>query len=331
MNGSRIIAGIAVAILGLWFLVSVFLPDAPEAGPARSFTSSRQCQECHPEPYAEWEASQHAIAWTNPQVRFLSNDFAIKDCIACHAPRPVFVVGVAERVLPRENRRREGVDCITCHQLPDGGMAGTISDPRAACQPTERIELTRPEFCAGCHNQHKTVDQWRDSEWPARGKDCLSCHMPHRNGDPNAGRDHRFLAGHDLPTLVSAVELRGRRKGEGEGWVVELENNGAGHAFPTDQRSRAADLFWRPLPADGAAPESWRHLHRIRDPYRTETDIPSTLLHSGETRSFTIPDAPAGGAIEVALFYKGSPYWDDPQGPDPDREATLLHRIILRP
>lgn len=329
MNAARIVGGLVVVLLGGWFLVSVFRPEAAEAGPARTFTSSRQCQECHPEPYAEWESSQHAMAWINPEVRRTSNDFAVKDCIACHAPRPVFVIGVGERVLPREDRRREGVDCITCHQLPDGSMAGTMSDPRAACRPTERIELTRPEYCAGCHNQHKTVDQWRESEWPDRGEDCLSCHMPYRNDDPNAGRDHRYLAGHHLPTLKSAVELRGRR--EGDGWIVEIENVGAGHAFPTDQRSRASDIFWRPVPADGAEAGAWRHIHRIRDPYRTDIDIPSTLLHAHETRSFTIDDPEAKGSIEAAVYYMRQPVWENPDAPDPDREAILLHRILLEP
>ena len=159
-------------------------------------------------------------------------------------------------------------------------MAGTISDPRAACRPSERVELTRPVFCAGCHNQHKTVDQWRESEWPERGEDCLSCHMPFREDDPNRGRDHTFLGGNDLSMLQRSVELGGVR--EGDLWVVELENVGAGHAFPTDERSRAADLFWRPLlepQSESEAPSNpWRFLHRIRSPYRTEVDVDAVGL-----------------------------------------------------
>ena len=91
-------------------------------------------------------------------------------------------------------------------------------------------------------------------------------------------------------------------------------------------------MFWRPLPesaSDDAGP--WRHLHRIRDPYRTETDIPSTLLHAHETRSLTLDDPDARGAIEAALFYKRDPYWKVLDTPDPEAEAILVHRIELRP
>ncbi len=329
MNATRIIAGGVVLALGVWFLVAVFAPEGATEAANVTFTSSRQCQECHPKAYSEWDGSQHWMSWNNPATRFLSNDFSNKDCIDCHSPRPVFVTGIGERVLPRETRRNEGVDCLACHQLADGGMAGTLSDPRAACRPTERIELTRPDFCSGCHNQHKTVDQWRASKWPAEEKDCLSCHMPYRNGDPNQGRDHTFPGAHDLSMLKRAVVMRAGREA-GTAWV-EVENVGAGHAFPTDERSRSADLFWRPSAPEGAEPEPWRHLHRIRDPYRTETDIPSTLLHAGELRRLTIDDPDAKGAIDVALFYKLTPYWENLNAPDPDREAILVHRSRVEP
>ncbi|MEM7306997.1 MAG: multiheme c-type cytochrome [Planctomycetota bacterium] len=322
------------ALLGVLGLAAALLGGcagrAAEPAPPRSFTSSRQCRACHEEVYAEWEASQHAAAWTNPEVRFLSNDFANQDCVDCHAPRPVFTTGVGRRVLPREARRVEGVDCIACHQLPaseGGGMAATADAPSAPCRPTATPDLTRAEHCGGCHNQHKTVDQWRGSAWPERGEDCLSCHMPFRDGDPSKGRDHRFLGSHHQATLNAAVELRGRF--EGGRYHVELENVGAGHAFPTDERSRAADLFWRLSGSTGR--ESWRHLYRIRDPYRHETHLPSTLLHADATLTLEVESVPEGASIEVVLFYKRSPYWEDPALPDPEREAIRMHAVTISP
>ena len=85
------------AAAALW---AVFTPSAPEAAPV-AFESSAQCRDCHAEVYREWEGSWHAKAWTDPDVRTLSNDFANTDCIDCHAPRPVFETGVGQRVLPR--------------------------------------------------------------------------------------------------------------------------------------------------------------------------------------------------------------------------------------
>jgi len=320
---------VTLALLG-WFLFALAGSGPKAAADPRAFSSSQQCRECHAQVFAEWEGSQHAKTWGNPAVRMLSNDFANQDCIDCHAPRPVFVTGIGNRVLPREERRVEGVDCISCHQLPDslgGGMAATFDDKSPACRPTVQRDLSSPELCAACHNQHKTVDQWKESDWPAKGQDCLACHMKYRNDDPNQGRDHRFLGGYHTPMLKEAVELRGRF--EGGAYKVELENVRAGHSFPTDERSRAADLFWRVTGTTGAA--AWHHLYRFRDPYRFETDVQSTLLLAGKTQALEVPDVPPGSAIEVALFYKRSPYWLDPEHPDPDAEALLLHQIEIRP
>jgi hypothetical protein len=302
----------------------VFRPPAAPA-PARSFASSKQCAECHAEAYAEWESSWHALAWEDPEVRLLSNDFANTDCIDCHAPRPVFETGVGKRVLPRASRRAEGVDCISCHALPEsegGGVAGTIDAPGAACRPVARVELTRVELCASCHDQHGTVKQWRASRYAEQGIGCIDCHMPHRGGDPARGRVHTMHGGHDIELVKSAVALRARRVAGGV--AVEVENVAAGHSFPTDERSRAADVFWRPL-SDPAAP--WRHLHRFRDPYRHEVGLASTLLPAHATQALSIADADASGPIEVALFYKTKPYWSDPERPDPEREASLLHSV----
>lgn len=332
MNRARLLLGLVCLGLGAWFLVAVFLGGEPAPATLTSFTSSAQCAECHADVYAEWQDSQHSISWTNPRVQALSNEFANQDCIDCHAPRPVFVTGIGERVLPRTARRPEGVDCISCHLLPDGHVAGTKTIPSAACSPVATLDLSRPDFCAGCHNQHKTVDQWRESDWPDKGQDCFDCHMAFRDDDPNLGRSHVFPGGNDRAMLERAVELRARR--DGSAIRVELENVGAGHAFPTDERSRRADLFWRPesapdRTADGKT--TWRHLYRIRDPYRTETDMPSTLVHAGETLRVSIDEAPAEPVV-VALFYMREPYFPDPELPDPEaKQAVLVHRVVVAP
>lgn len=303
------------------------------------FTSSAQCQTCHAEVYAEWSVSWHAQAWTDPEVRLLSNDFRNSDCIDCHAPRPVFETGVGQRVLPRSARQAEGVDCIACHFLPQTApqarsgalVAGTRDEPSAPCRPTAVRSLGSPEYCGVCHDQHKTVQQWKDSKWAADGIGCIDCHMPFRGGDAAKGRDHTMHGGHDIELVRKAVALRGRR--EGTGWIVEIENVGAGHHFPTDERSRAADVFWRPMSAAAASenPGTWRHLYRFRSPYRHEVDLADTLLAAHATKSLSVEAPDGSGAIEVALFYKLTPYWQDPAKPDPEVEAKLVQRIELKP
>ena len=343
----RIVLGILTLVLAGWFLAALF--DTPEStasaqGPSE-WISSQQCAECHQQVYDEWAASPHANSWNNEDVRAQSDNFANKACIDCHAPRPVFETGLGERVQPRSARRSEGVDCLTCHLLPDGGMAGTITNPRAACQPVTRRELQRVSLCAGCHDQHKTVQQWKATPHAEHREGCMECHMPYRTpGVPESGRVHRMPGGHYIDFVRTAVELSGERGADGVP-TVTLKNT-SGHAYPTDERSRASDVWWRTAPhAEGtegasAKPGPWQHLHRIRDPYRHETGIESTLLHFGEERILTVEAPAAKNRIEVVLVYKRTPYYRDPstgiamhleQVTDPFEDAELVHRVTIEP
>jgi hypothetical protein len=341
----RFIAGMIVLALAGWLSFAATAPDKGDQLPAGDivWTTSAQCAECHQEVYDEWKDSWHAKSWIDEDVRVQSNDFANKDCIDCHAPQPVFITKIGNRVLPRSSRRAEGVDCLSCHLRPDGSMAATVTLPGAPCKPVATIELQRVDFCATCHDQHKTVTQWRASEWVDKDQDCIHCHMPFRDGDPTRGRLHGMAGGHDIDLVKTAVELRGRRLDDGR-VEVQLENVGAGHSFPTDERSRAADIFWRPA-AGAHVQGGWRHLYRIRDPYRMETDIVSTLLHARPHKDSLLtehidvgPDT--AGAVEVALFYKLTPYYRDAATgnarhtetvDDPESDAELVHLITVEP
>ena len=104
-------------------------PRCPSSAPSRS---SAQCAECHAGVYGEWQASWHAQAWTDPEVRQLSNDFANTDCIDCHAPRPVFETGLGEprpaaQHAPRRGRR--------LHRLPPLARRAHRGHGRRAQEP----------------------------------------------------------------------------------------------------------------------------------------------------------------------------------------------------
>ena len=60
-------------------------------------------------------------------------------------------------------------------------------------------------------------------------------------------------------------------------------------------------------------------------------DIEDNLLLVHETRRIPLEDAGARGAVQVALFYKLTPYYEDPEKPDPEREARLVHQVELAP
>ncbi|MDA1266067.1 MAG: multiheme c-type cytochrome [Planctomycetota bacterium] len=316
----RVLIGLVALGGALWLGGALLEPSAPPAQ-QRRWTSSQDCQECHAEVYAEWEDSWHAKAYIDPDVREQSKEFSNTDCIDCHAPKPVFVTGVGKRVLPRADRRHEGVDCLSCHLLPNGDIAGTITSPSAPCRPVATVDLQRVDYCGVCHNQHKTVDQWRATHYAEEGTGCVECHMPHRDGDVNKGRYHQMAGGHDLGLIQGAISLRARRVA---GAVkIEVENHSVGHAYPTDERSRASDVWWRPVDS-----EDWHHLYRIRDPYRYESDIPRTLLDAGETKVLVLDDPAASQAIEVMLVYKLSPYYRRPDTGEPISTSEVVDPLI---
>ncbi|MEZ6004474.1 MAG: cytochrome c3 family protein [Planctomycetota bacterium] len=323
----RLILGLIVLALAGFVLMRVMAPpETPTAQPTGGFVQAAQCQTCHAQVFAEWEQSWHSQSWIDPDVRVLSNDFANEDCIDCHAPQDMFLNGAGQRALPRSDRRDDGVDCLTCHRLPQtlgGGMAGTIDNPAAACQPQTRTELGRVEFCGSCHNQHNTVDQWRASRFAVQGpdfKDCRDCHMPER--PDGSGRNHTMHGGHDMELIRSALRLDAQRLASGE-IQVSVENFGVGHSFPTDERSRASDLFWREVPTDPETAGGWHHLYRFRSPYRSEVDIEPTLLEAGTTYTANLPAQAGRGAVQVALFYKLTPYFRDPATGEPVEYQTV--------
>ncbi len=306
-----------MAALGGAIILLVLAP--PPSANATPPESSQACLKCHPGVAEEWATSHHALAYENPEVRKLSQDFRNEECLACHAPRPVLGFAPGQRVLARQADRAMGVDCLSCHSRPEGGVATSSIRPdrTAACRPVHDPRLASVDTCGSCHNQHGTVDQWRASSPALRGKNCLGCHMPPvwREGG-RQGRDHRFLAGHHLETLQQAVELRAGILDDDE-WWVEIVNHGCAHNFPTDERSRAADVQVRWMDADGEW-MAWEHLHRFRDPYRDELDLTNTQLPSGETWSHRGKRLREGRG-EVRLLYRFQPFL-------PDEEALEIAR-----
>lgn len=123
---------VAATILGGFFGGLAFLskgPVTPENRSTQRWESARQCQQCHAELFDEWQNSHHGIAFTNPEVRALSDDFRKEECMDCHLPRPLAVTGFGKRTLPRRTHFDEGVSCISCHLGADGGILGRNDRP----------------------------------------------------------------------------------------------------------------------------------------------------------------------------------------------------------
>ncbi len=286
-------------------------------GASPRFHSSAQCAECHRDVWNEWYGSHHQIAYRNPEVRALSDDFRNKECQACHLPRPVAVTGYAKRTLHRTTLPDEGVSCLTCHLGKSGEILGRNTVLDAPCQPIASPAMTSVSMCESCHNQHGTTDQWRATPFAENGTDCNACHMPQLERPRGTlGRSHVFAGSHDVGVLRSAVRFDARVE-EGR-LVVEVENVGAGHHFPTEERSRAADVEVR----FGDSGE-WQRMHRFRLPYRNEP-LPDTTLAFGavEHAHSDIPERAASAVVR--LSYRLTPFVGDG---DP-RSAVLFERFV---
>jgi hypothetical protein len=319
----RIIASIALIGLAIWGFMLVSgeqqetpkvvdssLPDIPEnsVGGKLTLKASAECAECHAEIYKEWKGSQHEFAWLNPEPRRkeLSNNFRNKDCIPCHAPRPLLEVGFGDRALERETRREEGVNCFTCHRFNDVVVGPNDMGAGAAlapCKPVKWAPVSRVMLCTPCHDQHKVEQDWLGSRFADKEggeyQDCNDCHMPVLDGPGTIGgarpthRGHGFKGGHDPAILKTAGIVRAKRFDSSEeisqvvaeltsrkwqakaqvsldrGILIEVKNTGTGHNFPSDERHRAVDLYARFVPEKGKPTEEVR-LVRFRNPYRHE-------------------------------------------------------------
>ncbi len=325
---------ILTAVLGTFGGVIAFLSSGGTGAgqgtqQARRWESSQQCRDCHQDVYEEWHGSHHQIAFTNPEVRALSDDFRKEECMDCHLPRPLAVTGFGKRTLPRRTHFDEGVSCITCHLAADGGILARNDRPDVPCAPKASPDFFAVEACASCHNQHWTTDQWRASHYPAQGTDCSTCHMPavervRKDGSKSQGSGHVFPGAHDAAMLRKAAEFAASR--DGNDIVLTVTNVGAGHNLPTEERHRAVDIVYRIVAAEGPGP--WQRAWRFRQPYRDEAEpinpgnatAENTQLPAGQSKAIRVPIPAGATAVEARLWYRLTPFCDDA-----DPRSTLLY------
>jgi hypothetical protein len=301
------------------------------------------CQGCHPEIYAQWESSQHHHAYLNPDVRELSADHSNTNCIPCHAPRPIFELGLAAMPRSRSTHREQGVSCLSCHLIPgsasDDGqarLAGSRDIAAGTCglEVVKTPSLSTYRSCEPCHNQHETTNQWKSTPYAQEGasqdgvsfQSCADCHMTRREfaisttSKSRVAWDHTMPGSHDPKYIATALDFEAVLK-DGA-LAIAIKNARAGHHFPTEERSRSADVFVQWQDASGQPLSEPERLHRFRDPYRGEQGMVRTLLPHGETWSTTISAAtwPAGAKrARVWLDYLRKPY-----DPIPDTHRYLL-------
>ena len=310
---------ILLAVAGsYWWLSRPVVPPTPQAKPdgpplagrPLKLASSADCRPCHVEVYEEWKGSHHGLAYVNPEVQSLTKNFRDRDCLPCHAPQPVFETGLENRVLERQVRLEEGVDCFACHRHHDAILGGAHVDPasQADCNPRPYPLVGDVGLCAPCHDQHKVVKDWRQTEFAVPGsgfKDCTSCHFPPApraaaNGRPAyVGKSHACPGAHDAAYLKTAASFRAAFAPDGA-LEFEVKNDGTGHNFPADERHRSVELVLATETEDGASAVTT--VDWYRNPYRDEFHLKKNPLPlPGSTREYPLALGQAGNAdVRVA-------------------------------
>jgi hypothetical protein len=328
MKKTRVVATMLVLLLTAGAIAVIASPGGskekarPPAKPALP-----ECASCHSEIAREAAEGWHSKAYTDPEVLDLTDNFRDESCISCHAPMPIFATGIGERVHSRNERRETGVDCISCHLDGEGRVVGTRGLAHADCQPVVDERLKTASFCAGCHNQHWTVDEFMESRW-SETHTCNSCHMPRvdrpiADGGPvrQGVATHVFPGSHDLDTLRAAASLEALVE-EGE-LVVRVTNVGAGHKIPTDSRHKSYNVLVTIRDAGGNLLVDGKEIAEYRLYYREENK-PSTQILPEETREhrLALPEE-RSGRISVQLIYCSKPPAKH------DGSYTVVHTLEL--
>jgi hypothetical protein len=84
--------------------------------------------------------------------------------------------------------QKEGITCAVCH-VRNGTVIGPFGNTNAPHPVKKDLSQLSVDSCLKCHNasadltdtlvcRFTTGEEWRSSSYPARGQDCVTCHMP---------------------------------------------------------------------------------------------------------------------------------------------------------
>lgn len=226
-----------VELLGEWLTGALGGQGGPAAKVATSRTPSyppvSDCLACHRDHVAQWQASMHALAHTDPvyDAYFVaaskeSGQALESFCAPCHTP-----VGVAQGSIPFATppqrvgdtklslEEQAGVQCAFCHRIegytqphngsyeasPDGPMLGAYADSRSPFHESAASDLYRKaDHCGPCHQVvhpanglvlEDTWGEWQRGPWAAKGVTCQGCHMRATLGPGPPQPGHAALGG----------------------------------------------------------------------------------------------------------------------------------------
>jgi len=266
-----------VLIINMVFIGDLFGIEKSVQTEKSFFTSSEMCGECHNDIYKNWKRSLHALSAEDPifdvvymQALRISDGKANKLCFKCHDP----IAWIKKDFSFTQENSREGISCDFCHSIvevnlddpvypykikPGKVKRGPFKGVVSPAHKTEYSELhVSSEICAGCHEFRgknnvpiiSTYTEWKNGPYPAKKKECQTCHMPYIEGyvvKPELKRVkrrinlHNIQGGHSISQLSKAakVEILRVKKRENNILVeIMVKNVGSGHMIPTGLPSR---------------------------------------------------------------------------------------------
>jgi hypothetical protein len=181
------------------------VPVKPGAAAPAGFASAQQCG-CHGTLVAEWQASMHSKALTDPlfTTKVAEGDKATGNklgpfCRRCHGP--VANITGQDGKSTMTPAAAESITCSFCHQItsvgepvgnvsqlvdPTGVMRAQIEDPQSPHNPVYSALHKDSIVCGGCHNVmhpvngmhlESTYAEWLKSPQAKQGVQCQDCHM----------------------------------------------------------------------------------------------------------------------------------------------------------
>ncbi|MEO6951822.1 MAG: multiheme c-type cytochrome [Polyangia bacterium] len=303
--------------LGVAFAAQLFANGLAPVDPGSDAASARECEACHPAEHAEWSASRHGRAFTNPIFQREYSAHPDEWCVHCHAPltKQLEEVRSGAGVLAAE-----GVNCIACH-VRRGRILAARKRPGSPHATDVRAGFGGPSFCAGCHQfnfpqldnvtphlrtrvtgytshpMQNTVAE--HAAGPHASEPCRSCHA--------SPAEHAYPGGHDAAMLERALSLDVCRRGRDV--VATVTNRGAGHRVPTgDVHRHLALRLWK-----ASAPEKLqehfmlRHFEPLADGGKALVE--DTGLAPGQSRAYRATSRALGGeddepvSIELRFVY----------------------------
>ncbi len=194
-------------------------------GPLAAFRPSEDCGGCHRSIYNSWKDSMHAHAITSP-LTVVQNNLDMKHslgttaspdprrmCINCHGPA-VAAMTDGDRLPLGYEREKEGVECVSCHQLqeavtPGGGALASVYNVKL-----QRGDVYFGRLDGPVGNAYHRSE--RNSLFDKPELLCATCHMV--NYDKN--HDGRIVKGVDLVLQTTLDEYREYQRNGGRATCV---------------------------------------------------------------------------------------------------------------